>query len=250
MLLVEALHSLDLGRVMYHARALEAFSARNGIRLSLILGASGISKPAPATTFPSPFASPLITGSFPPSPLFYSPDCGPQRRIDMVPPLSLDGIQSGKSAASPPMSPSARRQLSLPVRSLHERLQNTPQVGIIHLALQNDSIGSILWLLLLCPLACFFYMTRVSYVVINFFDAYFSSWQNDVFVVAEPGDLADKFLQSVKFSLLSTMRSRHKKLPSVLANISSVADLVHIRPYFQVGNVVHRYIGRQTQVYL
>ncbi|WCJ20245.1 Phospholipase A I [Euphorbia peplus] len=219
-LLVEALYSLDLGRVMYHARALEAFCARNGIRLSLILGASGVVKPVPATTFPSPFASPLITGTVPPSPLFFSPDFGSQKvgRIDMVPPLSLDGIQSGKSAASPPMSPSARRQLSLPVRSLHERLQNTPQVGIIHLSLQNDSIGSIL------------------------------SWQNDVFVVAEPGDLADKFLQSVKSSLLSMMRGRHKKVPSLLANITTVADLVRVRPYFQVGNVVHRYIGRQTQV--
>ncbi|XP_050233000.1 phospholipase A I isoform X2 [Mercurialis annua] len=215
-LLVEALHSPDSGRVMHHARALESFCTRSGLRLSLMLGASGISKKLPATTFPSPFASPLITGSFPSSPLLFSPDFGPHRmgRIDMVPPLSLDG----KNAASPPRSPSGRRQFSLPVRSLHEKLQNTAQVGIVHLALQNDAIGSIL------------------------------SWQNDVFVVAEPGELADKFLQSVKSSLLSMMRSRRRKIPSVVANISSVSDLVRYRPYFQVGNVVHRYIGRQTQV--
>lgn len=145
-LLVEALHSPDSGRVMHHARALESFCSRNGIRLSLMLGTSGVTKPAPATAFPSPFTSPLITGSFPSSPLIYSPDFGPQKvgRIDMVPPLSLDGFQSGKNATSPPMSPSGRRQLSLPVRSLHEKLQNTPQVGIIHLALQNDLFGSIL----------------------------------------------------------------------------------------------------------
>jgi hypothetical protein len=33
---------------------------------------------------------------------------------------------------------------------------------------------------------------------------YCCSWQNDVFVVAEPGELADKFLQSVK-TILSTL---------------------------------------------
>ncbi|KAI9395701.1 hypothetical protein POPTR_004G018700v4 [Populus trichocarpa] len=218
-LLVEALHSPDSGRVVHHARALESFCTRNAIRLSLMHATSGIARTVPTGTFPSPFASPLITGSFPSSPLLFSPDFGSQRigRIDMVPPLSLDGAQSGKTALSPPMSPKHRR-LSLPVRSLHEKLQNSPQVGLVHLALQNDSSGSIL------------------------------SWQNDVFVVAEPGDLADKFLQSVKFSLLSMNRSRHRKIASLLANISTVADLVHCKPYFQVGNVIHRYIGRQTQV--
>ena len=79
-------------------------------------------------------------------------------------------------------------------------------------------------------------------------NACFSSWQNDVFVVAEPGDLADKFLQSVKFSLLSMNRSRHRKITSLVGNISTVADLVHCKPCFLIGNVIHRYIGRQTQV--
>ncbi|KAJ6767317.1 CALCIUM-INDEPENDENT PHOSPHOLIPASE A2-GAMMA [Salix purpurea] len=219
-LLVEALHSPDSGRAAHHARALESFCSRNAIRLSLMHATSGIARTVPTGTFPSPFASPLITGSFPSTPLLFSPDFGSQRigRIDMVPPLSLDGAQSGKTVFSPPMSPSKHRQLSLPVRSLHEKLQNSPQVGLVHLALQNDSSGSIL------------------------------SWQNDVFVVAEPGDLAEKFLQSVKFSLLSMNQSHHRKITSLLANISTVADLVHYKPYFQVGNVIHRYIGRQTQV--
>ncbi|KAL4628424.1 hypothetical protein ACB092_05G237800 [Castanea dentata] len=218
-LLVEASHSPDSGRTVNHPRALESFCSRNGIRLSLLQGISGIVKTVPATTFPTPFASPLFTGSFPSSPLLYSPDFGPQRvgRIDMVPPLSLDG-QSGKAAVSPPKSPSGPRQLSLPVRSLHEKLQNSPQVGIIHLSLQNDSIGSIL------------------------------SWQNDVFVVAEPGELAEKFVQSVKLSLLPVMRRHRRKGASVLANISTVSDLVSFRPYFQIGGIGHRYIGRQTQV--
>ncbi|OMO64868.1 Armadillo [Corchorus olitorius] len=182
-----ALHSPDSGRIVHHARALESFCAQNGIRLSPLHGISGDSKTLPATTFPTPFTSPLITGSFPSSPLIFSPDVGMQRlgRIDMVPPLSLDGLQSGKTAASPPKSPPAPRQLSLP---------------------------------------------------------------NDVFVVAEPGELADKFLQSVKLSMLSVMRSQRRKGASNFANISTIADLIRCRPYFQVGNVVHKYIGRQTQV--
>ncbi|ONI10026.1 hypothetical protein PRUPE_4G024000 [Prunus persica] len=218
-LLVEASHSPNSGRSSNHAHALESFCARNGIRLSLMQGISGFVKTVPATTFPTPFASPLFPASIPSSPLFYSPDFGPQRagRIDMVPPLSLDG-QSGKGAASPPESPAGPRQLSLPVQSLHEKLQNSPQVGIVHLALQNDSLGSIL------------------------------SWQNDVFVVAEPGELADKFLQSVKSSLISVMRNRCRKAASSLSNISTVSDLVACRPYFQIGGIVHRYMGRQTQV--
>ncbi|XP_052183412.1 phospholipase A I isoform X2 [Diospyros lotus] len=219
-LLVEASHSLDSGRVFHHARSLEKFCSENGIRLSLMNGISESLKAVPGTTFPTPFVSPLFTGSFPSSPLLYSPDIGTQRigRIDLVPPLSLDGFQSGKTAASPPESPPGPRQLSLPVRSLHEKLQNSPQVGIVHLALQNDTSGSIL------------------------------SWQNDVFVVAEPGELADKFVQSVKFSFLSMLRGKDKKYTSAVTNISTVAELVAFKPYFQIGCIVHRYIGRQTQV--
>ena len=74
------------------------------------------------------------------------------------------------------------------------------------------------------------------------------SWQNDVFVVAEPGELADNFLHSVKFSLLSMMRIRTSKHISAVHNISTVAELVACKPYFQIGCIVHRYIGRQTQV--
>ncbi|KAL0363243.1 UNVERIFIED_CONTAM: Phospholipase A I [Sesamum calycinum] len=219
-LLVEASNSPDSGRVFHHARALETFCASNGIRLSLANGASGTIKAAPGSTLPTPFTSPLFTGSFPSSPLIYSPDIGPLRagRIDLVPPLSLDGFHSAKSTASPPESPPKRKQLSIPVIALHEKIQNLPQVGVVHLALQNDTRGSIL------------------------------SWQNDVFVVAEPGELAEKFLQNVKYSLLSLMKGRRRKNASVITNISTVADLVSRRPYFQIGGVVHRYIGRQTQV--
>jgi hypothetical protein len=71
-LLVEASHNPDSGRSIHHARALESFCARNGIRLSLMQGLSGIVKTVPLSSFPTPFASPLFTGSFPSSPLVYS----------------------------------------------------------------------------------------------------------------------------------------------------------------------------------
>ncbi|KAL1358506.1 hypothetical protein HN51_003768 [Arachis hypogaea] len=217
-LLVEALHNPDAGRSVHHARELESFCARSGIRLSLMQGLSHIVRTGLTTTFATPFVSPLFTGSFPSSPLVYSPDIG-QRigRIDLVPPLSLDG-PSGKIASSPPASPRGLRQLSAPVKSLHERLQNSPQLGVIHLALQNDLDGLIV------------------------------SWQNDVFVVAEPGEHAEKFLQSVKCSLLSTMRSHRRKGASLLSNISTISELVAFKPHFQIGDIVHRYLSRQTMV--
>ncbi|KAG8385717.1 hypothetical protein BUALT_Bualt03G0074200 [Buddleja alternifolia] len=220
MLLVEASNSPDTGRVFHHARALEKFCANNGITLILTNGVSGTIKGTPGSTFATPFTSPLFTGSFPSSPQLYSPDIGPQRagRIDLVPPLSLDGFLSAKSTSSPPESPTKRRQLAVPILSLHEKIQNSPQVGVVHFALQNDTRGSIL------------------------------SWQNDVYVVAEPGELAEKFLQNVKYSLLSMLKGRRRKYTSVITHISTVADLVSCKPYFQIGGVVHRYIGRQTQV--
>lgn len=67
--------------------------------------------------------------------------------------------------------------------------------------------------------------------------------------MAEPGELAEKFLQNVKYSLLSMLKGRRRKYTSAITNISSVSELVSCRPYFQIGGVVHRYIGRQTQVY-
>lgn len=217
-LLVEASNSPDSGRFFYHARSLEKFCSENGIRLSMTNGISGTNKTGPG--FLTPFTSPMFTGSFPSSPLLYSPDLGPLRaaRIDLVPPLSLDGSQPGKTIASPPESPAKCRQLSLPILSLHDKLKSSPQVGIVHLALQNDNYGSIL------------------------------SWQNDVFVVAEPGEQAEKFVQSVKHSLMSMMRCRRRRNTSIIANISTVSELVSCRPYFQIGGVVHRFIGRQTQV--
>ncbi|RLN34890.1 hypothetical protein C2845_PM03G08670 [Panicum miliaceum] len=214
-LLVEASFSPDFGKKINHARSLESFCSQNGIRLALMNSASGFGKPA--TALPTPITSPLFTGSFPSSPLLYSPE-GTQRigRIDLVPPLSLDGHPTTKS--SPPTSPLKSRQPSAHVRSLYDKLQNMPQVGVIHLALQNDSTGSVL------------------------------SWQNDVFVVAEPGELADRFLQSVKTSLSNLLRGRNSKGAYSLSKISCLSELVAEWPSFEIGGIHHRYIGRQTQV--
>ncbi|XP_057544928.1 phospholipase A I-like isoform X2 [Amaranthus tricolor] len=215
-LLVEASNNPDSGRIVHHTKALETFCSRSGVRFSTVKGVSNSPKAIAGTSKASPFTSPMFTGSFPSSPLLYSPDVA-QRigRIELVPPLSLDGHQPLRSS-SPPKSSPGPRQLSLPVQSLLNRLKSAPQVGIVHLALQSDTTGAIL------------------------------SWQNDVFVVAEPGELADKFLQSVRFSFLSTVQGR--KEMSKLNSISTIADLVAYKPYFQIGCVVHRYIGRQTQV--
>ncbi|KAH0434766.1 hypothetical protein IEQ34_026761 [Dendrobium chrysotoxum] len=214
-LLVESSYNLDSGKAVNHGRALEAFCVRTGIKLTLTNRSSGFSMPT--TSFPTPFTSPLLTGSFPSSPVVYSPEGGPQRisRIDLVPPLSLDGHSLGK--ATSPTSPLSW-QPSINVLSLNEKLQSLPQVGIIHLALQNDSTGLIL------------------------------SWQNDVFVVAEPGELADKFLRSVKLSLSMMMRVRKRKDFYSLSKIFSISDLVAHWRQFEVGGILHRYIGRQTQV--
>jgi len=144
-LLVEAANSPDSGRVTHHARSLEAFCSRSGIRVSTTTGAANSpTNNVSSFSFTSPLTSPMFTGSFPSSPLLYGPDIG-QRigQIDLVPPLSLDGRQPGRPETSP-KSPKGPGQFSLPVQSLFHRLQNSPQVGIVHLALQSDTTGAIL----------------------------------------------------------------------------------------------------------
>lgn len=223
-LLVEASQNPDLVKSIHHARSLETFCARHGIKLEFLTRMSGTSRSAvPVST---PFTSPLFTGSFPTSPLLYSPEVGLQQlsRLDLVPPLSLDGGQSqvqlasGKASFSPPRSPPlGPRQFSGPLLALQEKLQSSHQVGIVHFALQCDSLGLIF------------------------------SWRNDVFVVAEPGGLADAFLQSVRANMWLGIRHQLKK-SSVMPKISTISDLVARYPHFQLGGVLHRFIGRQTQV--
>ena len=67
-------------------------------------------------------------------------------------------------------------------------------------------------------------------------------------MVAEPGELAEKFLQTVKYSFQSMLRGTRRRYMSDISNISTVSDLVASKPFFQIGAVVHQFIGRQTQV--
>ncbi|KAJ4813221.1 Patatin [Rhynchospora pubera] len=217
-LLVEATYNAEAIKNSNHARSLETFCMQNGIRIAIMSRSPVFSKPT--STLPTPISSPLFTGSFPSSPLLYSPECGPQRtnRIDLVPPLSLDGHPTAKYA-SPPSSPVVSREPGVHVRPLYDKLLNLPHIGVVHLTLQNDSSGSIL------------------------------SWQNDVFVVAEPGESADRFIQSVKTSLsLALQGQKRKEAYNDLSKILCLSDLVAKWPSFQVGGILHRYIGRQTQV--
>jgi hypothetical protein len=69
-----------------------------------------------------------------------------------------------------------------------------------------------------------------------------------VFVVAEPGELADRFLQSIKTSLSTLLRGRKRKGTYSLSKISCLSELVAEWPSFEIGGIHHRYIGRQTQV--
>ncbi|GJX03474.1 phospholipase A I-like protein [Tanacetum coccineum] len=214
-LLVKASNSLDLKKNFNHVQSLETFCSDNGIRISLVDVTSATPKPLQETSFPSPFTSPLLTGSFHSNPL----DIGPRRTDgrDLTPHFNLGGNHAAKtsylqeSAITP-------RNFSIPIQLLHEKLQNSAQVGVVHLALENDSNGSIL------------------------------GWQNDIFVVAEPGELAEKFLQNVKYSFQSMLRGRRRRYMSDISNLSTVADLVASKPCFQIGAVVHRFMGRQTQV--
>eukprot|EP00252_Welwitschia_mirabilis_P012360 TRINITY_DN27388_c0_g1_i1.p1 TRINITY_DN27388_c0_g1~~TRINITY_DN27388_c0_g1_i1.p1 ORF type:complete len:499 (-),score=111.35 TRINITY_DN27388_c0_g1_i1:671-2098(-) len=221
-LIVEACQSSDILKCVYHVRTLETFCARNGIKLELLSKTPGLSKSG--ITAATPYNSPLFTGSFPTSPLLYGSEVVQHQlsRLDLVPPLSLDGgfsqAHPTKTSVSPPSSPLLGPiQFSGPLLSLKEKLQNSPQVGIVHLALQCDASGMIL------------------------------SWRNDIFVVAEPGALADAFLQNVRANMCLGIGQQPKK-NITMPKISSMSDLVARYPRFQIGGVLHRFIGRQTQV--
>ncbi|KAJ9566707.1 hypothetical protein OSB04_002673 [Centaurea solstitialis] len=223
-LLVKASNSPDPRRNVNHVHSLERFCFGTGIKISLVDVTSGTLKPVPGTSFPSPFSSPLLSGTFPFS----------TGKTDLIPHLSLDGNHTAKNP-SPPESPTAPRKLSMPIRLLHEKLQTSPQVGVVHLALQNDTSGSII-------------RSKNPFSKHKNASKSMRSWQNDVYVIAEPSELADKFLQNVKYNFLSMLKGRRRRYMSEISNISTVADLVARRPCFQIGVVVHRYIGRQTQV--
>lgn len=142
-LLVEGCRSPELVKPWRHARIVEAFCARHGLKLELF----SYENPPPAIAVPqtsnSPFASPLLG---PRSPGLYSSEPGLQslKHFDGMPPLSLDPSLT-KGTHSPPWSPPlGPRHLAPPVMALQERLHGSPQVGVVHLALHSDVNGMIL----------------------------------------------------------------------------------------------------------
>eukprot|EP00250_Pteridium_aquilinum_P010694 c19570_g1_i2 orf=492-3833(-) len=219
--LVEAWGTVEALKLSGHIRSLESFCSRHRIKLEKFNGTQVAS--CAAASVSTPFTSPLFSSSFPGSPLLHSPELGLHHlgHSEIVPPLSLDGggqsqlNVSQSSLISPALGP---RQLSVPVSSLNEKLQRSPQVGIIHLALQSDSVGLIL------------------------------GWQSEVFAVAEPGASADAFLQSVMTYMRLYSGRRHKKQQLVHSKITTVASLVSECPKFFIGRALYRFIGRQTQV--
>lgn len=142
-LLVEGCRSPELVKPWRHARIVEGFCARHGLKLELF---NYKSLPPPISvpqTSNSPFASPLLG---PRSPGLHSSEPGLQsfKPNDGMPPLSL-GPSFMKGSHSPPWSPPlGPRHLAPPVMALQEKLHGSPQVGVVHLALHSDVTGMIL----------------------------------------------------------------------------------------------------------
>ncbi|XP_024394241.1 phospholipase A I isoform X2 [Physcomitrium patens] len=213
-LLVEGCRSPELVKPWRHARIVEAFCARHGLKLELF---SYENPPPPITslrTSNSPFASPLLGSR---SPGLYSSEPGLEsfKNHDGIPPLSLDphlmkGIHSLPS--SPPLG---SRQLAPPVMALQEKLHGSNQVGVVHLALHSDQNGMIL------------------------------SWRSDLLAVAEPGENATEFLQNVINSLRLGLAGKTR---AQLPPISNLAGLVAGFPRFSVGGTLYSFMGRHTQV--
>ncbi|KAH7298485.1 hypothetical protein KP509_25G046000 [Ceratopteris richardii] len=217
--LVEASGNTEALKLSGHIRSLEIFCSQHRIKLEKFAGTQVAS--GTGTSRSTPFTSPLFSGSFPGSPLMHSPELSFHHigNSERVPPLSLDGgaqnYLSGNALQSPLVSPLGPRQLAPLVSSLNEKLQKSPQVGIIHLALESDSAGLIL------------------------------GWQNEVFAVAEPGASADTFLQSV-ISYMRLLSNHRKQLAP--SRLTTIASLVAQFPKFFIGRILYRFIGRQTQV--
>ncbi|KAG6554512.1 hypothetical protein Mapa_003891 [Marchantia paleacea] len=224
-LLAEVRRSPDLLKPFRHTRALEAYCDRYNIKLDHLITVP-TSTIASTTTGPTPpYASPSFTGSFPTSPLLFSPDPALllQAKLENLPPLNLDGghgPSSHKIPHSPPLSPPrGPRELTGPVLALHEKLRSSPQLGIVHLALHSDLSGLIM------------------------------SWKSDIVSVAEPGEMAEGFLQTVVANMRIGVTSKaRKKRSSHLPKFSSLSSLVAACPRFMIGGALHRFMGRHTQV--
>lgn len=156
-LLVEGCRSPELLKPWRHTRILEAFCGRHGLKIeSFHYGKPSLPVSSSVNNNVTPFASPLLGPGMPGSPLLYSPDLGLKSFANdgMPPPLSLNDHGLLKGPHSPPWSPPlGPRLLASPVAALQEKLQGSPQVGVVHLALHSDITGMILRWVLFLPLS-------------------------------------------------------------------------------------------------
>ncbi|KAL3676501.1 hypothetical protein R1sor_026449 [Riccia sorocarpa] len=124
-----------------------------------------------------------------------------------------------KTLLSPPSSPpKGPRELTGPVLALQDKLRTSPQLGIVHLALHSDQIGMIM------------------------------NWKSDIISVAEPGEMAEGFLQTVVANMrIGVTGKARKKRDSQLPKFSSFSSLVASCPRFMIVGGLHRFMGRHTQ---
>ncbi|KAL3700629.1 hypothetical protein R1sor_018651 [Riccia sorocarpa] len=117
-----------------------------------------------------------------------------------------------KTLLSPPSSPpKGPRELTGPVFALQDKLRTSPQLGIVHLALHSDQIGLIM------------------------------SWKSDIISVAEPGEMAEGFLQTVVANMrIGVTGKARKKRDSQLPKFSSFSSLVASCPRFMIVGGLHK----------
>eukprot|EP00897_Mesotaenium_endlicherianum_P003568 jgi/Mesen1/3239/ME000187S02402 len=126
---------------------------------------------------------------------------------------------SGPFNGSPPWVPASEGSQDLPppaVALLH-KIDSSPQLGVIHLALHADALGFIL------------------------------SWRSDIMAVAEPGDMADAFVAQAAASVRNARR-RAIRAGTPMPPVRSLSELVQSAPRFIMAGGLHRFLGRHTQV--
>lgn len=214
-LLVEGRRSPELSKPFRHTRSLETFCLRRGIKVDTIdcnpSQTAVSSRPLKSNSIPpvqqpgSPVAGSQTTPSSPMKGGSESHPTTPRRGVSPEP--DLDQL------LSPGPPPDGDRwggalQLAAPAQELLDRLEASPLVGVLHLALHCDRQGFIL------------------------------SWRSDIFAVAEPGELAETFLRQAGAGVRTLRKSPPK----------SLTDLVKAAPRFLLGGTMHRFMGRHTQV--
>ncbi|KAL3687976.1 hypothetical protein R1sor_014285 [Riccia sorocarpa] len=141
-----------------------------------------------------------------------------QGKLEKLPPLNLDGghdPSSHKTLLSPPSSPPKGP------RELTTCLGPSRQAADFSSA-RNCTFGP--------PLGS-------------------KSWKSDIISVAEPGEMAEGFLQTVAANMrIGATGKARKKRGSQLPKFSSLSSLVASCPRFMIVGGLPRFMGRHTQV--